>query len=62
MDIDDGGEYTASEKITLAPGETKSYDLHIDSVDSLSSSERYNLNEGYWSLKVLIDGDVRVNR
>lgn len=62
VDIDNGGEYSASEKITLAPGETKSYDLTIAPMDRLSSSDRQNLDNGYWTFKVLIDGDVRVNR
>jgi hypothetical protein len=62
VDINGGGEYTASKKITVAPGETKSYDLSIGSVNSLSSSERRSLNEGYWTFRVLIDGEIRVNQ
>lgn len=62
VDIDNGGRYSASEKITLAPGESKTYDLSIVPIDSLSSNERSNLNNGYWRFKVLIDGDVRIDK
>ena len=60
--IHGGGEYSASKKITLEPGETRTFNLQIASLDTLTSSEEDKLNRGEWTFTVEIGGETRVDQ